>query len=51
MAHSKKFLVPHAENHFDDIKTAAGLLAILPTTQCPRYQVTPFKVSSRSTIC
>jgi len=38
MAHSKKFLTPHSDAHFSDIQRAAGLLAMLPTTQCKRYK-------------
>jgi hypothetical protein len=39
MAHSKKFLAPHAEAHFKDIQKAAGLLAMVPSTNVERYQV------------
>jgi hypothetical protein len=42
MAHSKKFLAPHAEAHFKDIQKAAGLLAMVPSTNVERYQVWPF---------
>jgi macrophage erythroblast attacher len=38
MAHSKRFLAPHAETHFLDIQRAAGLLAIVPTTTVNRYK-------------
>jgi len=38
MTHSKKFLAPHSDTHFEQIRKAAGLLAILPSTQCPRYK-------------
>ncbi|KAA8915080.1 CTLH/CRA C-terminal to lish motif domain-containing protein [Sphaerosporella brunnea] len=38
MAHSKRFLAPHAETHFADIQKAAGLLAMVPETSVGRYK-------------
>lgn len=39
MAHSKKFLVPHSDTHFEDIKRASGLLAFVPSTPVVEYKV------------
>ncbi|KAF8244717.1 hypothetical protein K440DRAFT_4421 [Wilcoxina mikolae CBS 423.85] len=38
LAHSKKYLAPHAETHFKDIQRAAGLLTVFPSTAVARYK-------------